>query len=174
MDDHNTYRYSFATRVNEGLAEVGGTNLFAVSPFEFGPAEVGRNGIIPRRYTLENDYGIDREDQRTTTYSGVREFISQDFMVTETMGPIYDRTQEHLGTSDKAIIRMRRLLIAAAKRVAEGGEPPAVDPDLDYRSIRSAEKILENGEDWRVLGTDAEIRRRQHPHPGRRQLTRRG
>ncbi|GAA1183090.1 Rieske 2Fe-2S domain-containing protein [Pseudonocardia alaniniphila] len=153
IDDHNTWRYSFSTRVNPGLQEVGGTNLFALSPFEFGPAEVGRNGIIPRRYTAENDYGIDRAEQRNVTYSGVREFISQDFMVTESMGPIYDRTQERLGTSDKAIIRMRRLLMAAAKSVAEGGEPPAVAPDLDYRSIRSAEKILEPGEDWRVLGT---------------------
>jgi phthalate 4,5-dioxygenase oxygenase subunit len=153
IDDHNTWRYSFSTRVNEGLQEVGGTNLFALSPFEFGPAEVGRNGIIPRRYTAENDYGIDRATQRDVTYSGVREFISQDFMVTESMGPIYDRSQERLGTSDKAIIRMRRLLLAAAKSVAEGGEAPAVDPDLDYRSIRSAEKILEAGEDWRALGT---------------------
>ena len=83
-----------------------------------------------------------------------REFISQDYMVTESMGPIYDRTQERLGTSDKAIIRMRRLLIAAAKSVAEGGQAPAVEGDLDYRSIRSAEKILEPGEDWRNLGTN--------------------
>ncbi|WP_433279937.1 Rieske 2Fe-2S domain-containing protein [Pseudonocardia xinjiangensis] len=153
IDDHNTWRYSFSTRVNPGLQEVGGTNLFALSPFEFGPAEVGRNGIIPRRYTADNDYGIDREEQRNVTYSGVREFISQDFMVTESMGPIYDRTQEKLGTSDKAIIRMRRLLLAAARSVADGGEPPAVAQDLDYKSIRSAEKILEPDEDWRVLGT---------------------
>src|SRR3954468_13444575 len=154
IDDHNTWRYSFSTRDNVGITDVGGQNLFALSPFEFGPAEVGRNGIIPRRYTLDNDFGIDREKQRSETYSGVAEFISQDFMVTETMGPIYDRSQEHLGTSDKAIIRMRRLLLAAAKRVAEGGDAPAVDGDLDYRSIRSAEKILDAGEDWRALGTD--------------------
>jgi phthalate 4,5-dioxygenase len=154
IDDHNTWRYSFSTRDNPGVTDVGGENLFALSPFEFGPAEVGRNGIIPRRYTLDNDFGIDREKQRTETYSGVAEFISQDFMVTETMGPIYDRSQEHLGTSDKAIIRMRRLLLAAARHVAEGGDAPAVDGDLDYRSIRSAEKILEPGEDWRALGTD--------------------
>lgn len=153
-DDENTWRYSFSTRDQGQIAEVGGENLFSVSPFEFGPAEVGRNGIIPRRYTAENDYGIDREEQRHVTYSGVREFISQDFMVTESMGPIYDRTQERLGTSDKAIIRMRRLLMAAAKHVAAGGDAPAVDGDLDYRSIRSAEKILEEGEDWRTLGTD--------------------
>jgi phthalate 4,5-dioxygenase len=30
----------------------------------------------------------------------------------------------------------------------------AVDAGLDYKSIRGAEKILEPGEDWRVLGTD--------------------
>ncbi len=113
-----------------------------------------RNGVIPRRYTAENDYGIDREEQRHLTYSGVREFVSQDFMVTESMGPIYDRSQERLGTSDKAIIRMRRLLMAAAKKVAAGEPAPAVDGDLDYHSIRSAEKILESGEDWRELGTD--------------------
>jgi phthalate 4,5-dioxygenase len=153
-DDHNTWRYTFATRDQGHAADVGGENLFAISPFEFARAEVGNNGIIPRRYTAENDYGIDREEQRHVTYSGVREFISQDFMVTESMGPIYDRTQERLGTSDKAIIRMRRLLMAAAKRVAAGEDAPATSGDLDYRSIRSAEKILEEGEDWRVLGTD--------------------
>jgi phthalate 4,5-dioxygenase oxygenase subunit len=95
--------------------------------------------------------------QRTQTYSGVEEFVSQDLMVTESMGSmgsIYDRSQEHLGTTDKALIRMRRLLIAAAKGLAAGKEPPMVDPELDYRSIRSAEKILDNGEDWRVLGTN--------------------
>jgi phenylpropionate dioxygenase-like ring-hydroxylating dioxygenase large terminal subunit len=156
IDDHNTWRYSFATRHHEGIEDIGGENLFALSPFEFGPATVGRNGVIPRRYTAENDYGIDREDQRHRTFSGVREFISQDFMVTESMGSIYDRSQERLGTSDKAIIRMRRLLMAAAKRVAEGEDAPAVAADLDYRSIRSAEKILSDGEDWRVLGTDAD------------------
>jgi phenylpropionate dioxygenase-like ring-hydroxylating dioxygenase large terminal subunit len=154
IDDHNTWRYSFTTRDHAGITDVGGQNLFALSPFEFGPSEVDRNGIIPRRYTAENDYGINREEQRNLTFSGVREFISQDFMVTESMGKIYDRTQERLGTSDKAIIRMRRLLLNAAKRVADGEPAPAVAGDLDYRSIRSAEKILEPGEDWRVLGTD--------------------
>ncbi|MBO0873601.1 MAG: Rieske 2Fe-2S domain-containing protein [Pseudonocardia sp.] len=154
IDDHNCWRYQVTTRYIDNSRGIGGPNLFSVSPFEFGPAEVRGNGIIPRKYTAENDYGIDREVQRNQTFSGVAEFISQDLMVTESMGPIYDRSQERLGTSDKAVIRMRRLLMAAAKKVADGGEPPAVDGDLDYRSIRSAEKILENGEDWRGLGTN--------------------
>ncbi len=92
--------------------------------------------------------------QRTSTFSGVADFVSQDLMVTESMGPIYDRTQEQLGSTDKAISRMRHLLISAAKGLAEGKEPPAVGAGLDFRSIRGAEKILEPGEDWRDLGTD--------------------
>jgi hypothetical protein len=69
------------------------------------------------------------------------------------MGTIYDRTAEHLGTSDRAIIRMRRMLIDAANNLAKGIEPPAVDPELNYNEFRSAEKILAPGEDWRKLGT---------------------
>jgi hypothetical protein len=46
---------------------------------------------------------------------------------------------------------MRHLLISAAKGLAQGTEPPGTTGD--FRSIRGAEKILEPGEDWRVLGT---------------------
>jgi len=80
--------------------------------------------------------------------------VSQDFMVTESMGPIYDRSQEQLGSTDRAITRMRHILLSAAKGLAEGKEPPAVTGD--FSSIRGAEKILEPGEDWRLLGTDAD------------------
>jgi phthalate 4,5-dioxygenase oxygenase subunit len=59
-----------------------------------------------------------------------------------------------LGTTDVGVIRMRSLLINAAKALAEGQEPPAVGPEHDYQSIRVGEKVLEPGEDWRVIGTD--------------------
>jgi phthalate 4,5-dioxygenase len=56
---------------------------------------------------------------------------------------------------------MRHLLISAAKGLATGQEPPAVraHPQAtgqEFRSIRGAEKILEPGEDWRLLGTDGD------------------
>jgi phthalate 4,5-dioxygenase len=70
------------------------------------------------------------------------------------MGPIYDRSQEQLGSTDRAITRMRHILLSAAKGLAAGTEPPAVTGD--FTSIRGAEKILEPGEDWRALGTDAD------------------
>jgi phthalate 4,5-dioxygenase oxygenase subunit len=72
------------------------------------------------------------------------------------MGTVYDRTSEHLGTTDKAIIRMRELLIQAAQDLANGIEPPALDTSFPYTDIRSAEKILARGEDWRLLSTPAD------------------
>ena len=39
------------------------------------------------------------------------------------MGPIYDRTQEHLGSADAAIIMMRRLLMRLAHQLEEGQSP---------------------------------------------------
>jgi hypothetical protein len=110
-------------------------------------------GIRPRLYTAENDYQIDRDAQRTVTFTGIEDFVSQDLMVTESMGPIYDRSQEHLGSTDRAVIAMRQVLLNAAKGLVQGKEPPAVG-EYDYRSIRAAEKTLEPGEDWRRLGTD--------------------
>ena len=152
IDDENCWRYFFAPKKRPNPRELGGANLFSIAPFST-PISSYNDGIVPRRYTAENDYLIDREVQRTSTFSGVSDFVSQDLMVTESMGPIYDRTQEQLGSTDKAISRMRHLLISAAKGLAEGKEPPAVSAGLDFRSIRGAEKILEPGEDWRVLGT---------------------
>jgi hypothetical protein len=73
-------------------------------------------------------------------------------MSTETAGPIYDRTREHLGSTDVAVIRMHRIMLRAAKGLAEGEAPPALTGD--FRAIRGAEKILSEGEDWRGLGTD--------------------
>jgi hypothetical protein len=155
IDDENCWRYNFTTQVDANPNNYGGENLFAVAPFST-PFSDRSNGITPRIYTAENDYLIDRDVQRTSTFSGVDDFVSQDLMVTESMGGIYDRTQEHLGTTDRAVIRMRQILLKAAKGLAKGAEPPALaGPDEhDFRSIRSAEKILDAGEDWGVLGTD--------------------
>ena len=78
-----------------------------------------------------NDYLIDRDLQKSMgTYSGVPG-IAQDAMAQETMGPIYDRTQERLGTSDVMIIRTRRKLIDAVRAFAKGAPAPGIDkPDL--------------------------------------------
>ncbi|HLF72072.1 MAG TPA: Rieske 2Fe-2S domain-containing protein [Dehalococcoidia bacterium] len=98
---------------------------------------------------LDNDYLVDREAQKQwKSYSGIPGIRQQDMAVTETMGPIYDRSHEHLGTTDSMIIRTRRRWIAAARALEnEGILPPAVDEPQLYRQ-RSGEVILPRSADW--------------------------
>src|SRR5207249_3290241 len=87
-------------------------------------------GLIPgtwrRVRNKDNDYLIDRQMQRTQNFTGLPGNRAQDQAVTESMGTICDRTQEHLGAADTAIIVMRRLLMRMASRLEEGGEPEIV------------------------------------------------
>jgi phthalate 4,5-dioxygenase len=65
----------------------------------------------------------------------------------ESMGPIYDRTGEHLGSSDTAVIAMRRQLQGLARQLEDAVEPSmAKRPDL-YR-VRSASFVLKRSESW--------------------------
>ena len=81
----------------------------------------------------DNEYLIDRAAQRTRSFTGIAGIRAQDAMVTESAGAIADRTREHLGTSDKAVIAFRQRLLGAARRLAQGIEPQApYDPDC-YR-----------------------------------------
>jgi hypothetical protein len=112
------------------------------------------DGFHQREVSPENDYLMDREVQRTVNYTGIYGVPQQDMAMTESMGAIYDRSHEHLGTTDRAIIRFRRMLIDSAKNLEKGIDPPGVDPAYPYHKIKGAERIIAAGDDWRVLGTD--------------------
>lgn len=104
----------------------------------------------------DNDYLIDRAAQRTQSFTGIAGIRAQDAMVTESAGPIADRTREHLGTSDKAVIAFRRRLIEAAQRLEQGLEPQApYDPDC-YR-VRAHAGLVPRDE--RDFPEQEEIRR---------------
>jgi len=89
------------------------------------------------RQSRANDYLIDRALQRTTSYTGIENGSIQDRAIQETMGPIYDRTQEHLGSADAAIIMMRRLLIKLSEQLEAGMEPFAAQHG-EIMTLRSA------------------------------------
>ncbi len=101
---------------------------------------------------MANDYQIDRELQRLKEgpdgYTGIQTVQTQDQAMTNSEGPIYDRTTEHLGTSDAMIIQSRRRLINAAKAFAETGiTPPTVEHPEFYR-LRSGSTLLPKEIDW--------------------------
>ena len=81
------------------------------------------------------------------SFTGIEGTISQDVAVTESMGPIQDRTGEHLGQGDKAIMRMRRLLLARAKEVVEGKAPVAEDASV-FGKVQAASAIIPQSHDW--------------------------
>jgi phenylpropionate dioxygenase-like ring-hydroxylating dioxygenase large terminal subunit len=72
-----------------------------------------------------NDFLIDRQLQRDYNFTGIVGTGNQDMAAQVSMGPVTDRTREHLGVTDVGIIEMRRVLIDAAKDLCEGKEPPA-------------------------------------------------
>ncbi|MPZ47950.1 MAG: Rieske 2Fe-2S domain-containing protein [Dehalococcoidia bacterium] len=95
---------------------------------------------------MDNKYKIDRELQKTTTFTGITGTNVQDRAVQESMGAIADRTLERLGTTDRAIINARRTLLKAVKTVQDGGEPPGVAPT--YYKLRSRETVLPANVQW--------------------------
>jgi len=88
-----------------------------------------------------NDYLIDREQQRSTSMTGIQGFAAQDMAIQESMGPVVDRTRERLGTSDTAIIAMRRLLLHEIHALQEHREPIAAHHG-DLYWVRSASMVL--------------------------------
>jgi phthalate 4,5-dioxygenase len=88
-----------------------------------------------------NNYGIDREQQRTATMTGIHGFAGQDQAIQESMGPVVDRTRERLGASDTAIIAARRLLIHEIRALQQGQEPQAARNGEAYW-VRSCSLLL--------------------------------
>jgi hypothetical protein len=77
-----------------------------------------------------NRYLQDRAEMATETFAGLGTgFQAQDALATESQGPIQDRTQEHLGPSDQAIVLIRQVLRRAIQDVQAGREPPLVIRD---------------------------------------------
>ena len=105
-------------------------------------------GYMPVR-NRANDYLIDRQLQKTETMTGIYGVNTQDYALQEGMGPIVDRTQEHVGTTDRAIILLRKVLLDAIATNESGGTPPAVDP-ATYRGVRAVDRTIPKGTDWRV------------------------
>jgi len=101
-----------------------------------------------------NDYQLDREAQRTESFTGIPTIRMQDSAMTTSMGTIFDRSKEHLGTTDAAIIKTRQRFLRAARALrADGTLPPgATRPEL-YK-VRSCTAVLPDGADWRTALED--------------------
>ena len=111
-----------------------------------------------------NHYGYDPKEQETGTYTGMGMDINvHDQWAVEGMGAIQDRTREHLGRSDKAIIRYRRMLRQAIKAL-ENGDRAAL-PMQDDPKVKQIIGPLSNDavactDDWSGISHKADLERR--------------
>jgi phthalate 4,5-dioxygenase oxygenase subunit len=98
-----------------------------------------------------NEYLLDREVQRTRRFFGVPGISPQDAAVQESMGAIADRSVEHLGSSDSALIRVRRLWLSA---VADENVPPLGVAAPESYGVRAAGFVIGQEEDWTTAAAD--------------------
>ena len=98
----------------------------------------------------QNDFLIDREVQRTKSFTGIDGIHIQDQAVTESMGLITDHSFENLAVSDRMIAITRRRLLDAAKALAETGTlPPGAGPAADaYGRVRGGYFVAPETRPW--------------------------
>ncbi len=151
IDDHHNLQFVMRGRLDRPVTEQEKKQVrdpFAAWGGYVEPTSDPRTRFYTKA-NLHNDYLVDYELQRTELTIGIP-FLGnlQDRAMTETMGPIYDRTQEHLGTTDAMVIFARRLLIDAARALADRGAVPANVDDASLYRVRPASILLPEGESW--------------------------
>ncbi|MFQ6028124.1 MAG: Rieske 2Fe-2S domain-containing protein [Dehalococcoidia bacterium] len=143
MDDENTmvFNWTFATDEDKPF-----TPEFILK-YEANAGRGPDGETTVRHRTRANDWLIDREVQRTKTFTGITGLNTQDLAVQESMGPIVKRWREHLGSTDKAIIAFRRILLDVVENFQKGIEPPGTNPKT-YRGVRAADMVLPKDVTW--------------------------
>jgi 5,5'-dehydrodivanillate O-demethylase len=113
VDDENTIQFAYRTSVR-------------------------KPGAAPRPLTVKHTDLFNRDGRIIAD-----NIPAQDMTGWVGQGPISDRTQEHLATSDKGIVLYRRMLVEQLERVERGEEPMAVirdpkenEPMIDIRRER--------------------------------------
>jgi len=123
-------------------------NVFYVEPEDRAPATSRPFGAWYPIDSIENDLRIDREVQKTLTFSGIPVFWAQDGGTQLSMGKIFDRSKEHLGTTDLGIIATRRALMRAARNLRERGVTPPGVENPDMYQVRGAAMEIKRGSSW--------------------------
>jgi phthalate 4,5-dioxygenase oxygenase subunit len=141
INDHVTARWSITYKLDKPY-----------TARELGAMRQGRLGVHSETYpgthwpthNAGNNYQVDREMQRTESFTGIKDFGAQDYSVQEGMGAIQDRTIEHLGTSDVGIIAMRRRLLKLATELLEGVEPYSATHGEAFH-VHASDMLLQPG-----------------------------
>lgn len=155
VDDENCYWYaiftSYSKPVDKETMRTQRLELYELPDYK-------------SRRNKTNEYGFNPHEQASSTYTGMGLDINvHDQWAVESMGAIQDRTREHLGQSDKAIILYRRILREQIEKVA-AGEPPIMF--LDERTARGIQGPatmdgIGPSRGWETYWMEVDVKRRR-------------
>jgi phthalate 4,5-dioxygenase oxygenase subunit len=147
VDDVNCMFYWIAWHETKGIGQEAWRRFCAATP------GVDLDANWRKRRNLENGYLQDRAKMKAGDFTGIEGIPCQDMAMWESMGPIADRSQDHLGSSDMAIVQFRRQMVAAARAV-DGGQPAlGVEKSARLLDLTSFEGVVPKTSDWRAFTT---------------------
>ena len=98
--------------------------------------------------TWADTFGQDRELMKQN-WSGLQGVEVEDATIALSQGPLYDRSGEHLVPADRAVMRVRRILLESVRRVQDGKDPIGVGVDLS--EVGACDSPLSDGDAWQAL-----------------------
>ncbi len=156
IDDTHHWKYSFV--------------FSAGAPLKQETINRGRSELTADYRLIRNEanrYLQDRQSMATKTYTGMGSgFQAHDAFATASQGAIQDRTDEHLVSSDKAIMAARKLMQKAIKDIQEGREPPHViraASENHFRHLLVLSDMVPGKSDWKSYSKNLEAEARAKP-----------
>jgi phenylpropionate dioxygenase-like ring-hydroxylating dioxygenase large terminal subunit len=153
IDDTHHWKYTFVFSAGAPLKE---------DTISRGRSELTADYHLIRNQT--NRYLQDREAMTTKTYTGMGSgFQAHDAFATASQGAIQDRTDEHLVSSDKAIVAARKLMQRAIKDIQEGREPPHViraPSENHFPHLLVISDMVPDSSDWKSYSKNLEAEAR--------------
>ena len=116
-----------------------------------------RSGLMEERFyqdnafvaTWDNRFNQDRKAMRDKqSWSGFHGITQEDAVVSTSMGPIYDRSTEHLVAADAAIVRLRQRLLDSV-RLQQAGKAPLGVELADLTHMRGFDVDISEKDSWR-------------------------
>jgi phthalate 4,5-dioxygenase len=156
VDDEHCVRYSIGMTPDEDMDKRTADTLTPPgTPQQFTLSDGTVIDTMIPYGTKANQYQIDRALQKAGHYSGIKSIPMQDKAMIEGMTRTVDRSLEHLGSSDVAVIAARRRLMKLARDLEQGIEPTAATHPELYR-VRPLDLLSDEADFARLLDQHAE------------------
>jgi phthalate 4,5-dioxygenase oxygenase subunit len=147
MDDTHTMIVAIekkGARDGRGNREIAGVSQH----FPYLPNTTDWLGRWRLKANMSNDFEIDRELQRTSSFTGIEGVQLQDHAIQVSMGEIADRSLEFLAPSDVMVVRIRRVLQRAVEALQNGEVPESARHAELYANVRGGHFVAPSGQNW--------------------------